>query len=119
MVRRLIVALTVVAIMVADGRGCPVGRCPDPWADGFLRALGTSVVRVRVGVLVLLVVAVVLQPLARESLVRGLGRLGVGSLCWPRVLVWRAVLGAHSSDPEYAREGQGLRGPGLSMLSWP
>ncbi len=86
MVRRLVVALVVAAIMVAAmAGGAPCRPRPRPPADGFLRALAKGVVRVPVGVVVLVVVEVVLQPLDPGSLVRGLGRLGVGALCRLRI----------------------------------
>ncbi len=52
--------------------------------------------------MVLLVVAVVLEPLTAESLVHRLGRLGMGSLGWPGLEYWLSVLyvllgGVHSS----------------------
>ena len=78
-------------------------------------------VRIQGGILVLLVVAVVLEPLTAESLVHRLGRLGMGPLCWPRVSYWvlvDAAVEAHSySGPERLgkREGRGLKAPVLFL----
>src|SRR5215216_1200836 len=80
MVRRLVVALVAVAVI--------------------LRTLAILVVRIQGGMVLLLVVAVVLEPLTAVSLVHRLGRLGLGPLCWSRVSCWvlvDAAVGAHSS----------------------
>ncbi len=71
--------------------------------------------------MVLLVVAVVLEPLTAESLVHRLVRLGMGSLRWSGVSYWvlvDAAVEAHSSpglERLGKREGRGLKAPVLFL----
>jgi hypothetical protein len=79
------------------------------------------VVRIQGRILVLLLVAVVLEPLTAESLVYRLGRLGMGPLGWPGLEYWLSVLylgGVHSSpglERLGKREGRGLKAPVLFL----
>ena len=82
-----------------------------------MRTLADSVVRIRRAMVVWLELEVVLQPFDPGILVRRLGQLGLGWLCWPWVYSWvpifcsggsRTWLKAHSSyGLKRAKEGWG------------